>query len=269
MAEKELKARIVHKHDTELNWTKAENFIPKKGEIIIYDSTSSTEAPRFKIGDGTNNVNTLPFAGESIVCTTVSYKSNSYVSSMSFQSLVKAYGEGKVLLCNINGPIGAIYGIPLTLAAATLVFSTFTLEDEIGIQEVIISIGENNVDVNIETPDYGEVIDANSTNAVSGKAVAKELNKKMDSYGNSSSTTELLSFYSKGTNGQGIYLIKMGENNIFEIGYVGSNGERLITMDENGVYVSSIPTNVKSIANKEYVDSAIDQKLGVIENGSY
>ena len=39
--EKTLKTRVVLKHDTEANWETAENatnpFIPKKGEVIIYD----------------------------------------------------------------------------------------------------------------------------------------------------------------------------------------------------------------------------------------
>ena len=37
MAEKNIKTRIIHKHDTEENWNKATNFIPKQGEIIVYD----------------------------------------------------------------------------------------------------------------------------------------------------------------------------------------------------------------------------------------
>ena len=39
MSEKKLNARIVHKHDVESNWLKATNFIPKQGEIIVYDTT--------------------------------------------------------------------------------------------------------------------------------------------------------------------------------------------------------------------------------------
>lgn len=62
MAEKNIKSRIVHKHDTELNWNKATNFIPKQGEIIIYDIDSNHSYERFKIGDGITKVNNLPFA---------------------------------------------------------------------------------------------------------------------------------------------------------------------------------------------------------------
>lgn len=61
MAEKTLKTRIQHKHDTEANWENAVNFSPKSGEIIIYDTDSSHLNPRMKIGDGTTNVNQLPF----------------------------------------------------------------------------------------------------------------------------------------------------------------------------------------------------------------
>lgn len=62
MAEKNIKSRIVHKHDTESNWSKATTFIPKQGEIIIYDIDSNHSYERFKIGDGITKVNNLPFA---------------------------------------------------------------------------------------------------------------------------------------------------------------------------------------------------------------
>ena len=65
--EKKINSRIQQKHDVAANWAKATNFIPRKGEIIIYDaeynaSGSETQAVRFKIGDGTRTVNNLPFA---------------------------------------------------------------------------------------------------------------------------------------------------------------------------------------------------------------
>lgn len=62
MAEKTLNTRIIQKHDIEGNWLKATNFIPKQGEIIVYDIDSTHDYERFKIGDGTTNINTLPFA---------------------------------------------------------------------------------------------------------------------------------------------------------------------------------------------------------------
>ena len=62
MAEKNIKSRIVHKHDTESNWSKATTFIPKQGEIIVYDIDSNHSYERIKVGDGATNVNDLPFA---------------------------------------------------------------------------------------------------------------------------------------------------------------------------------------------------------------
>lgn len=62
MSEKTLKTRIIHKHDIEDNWLKATSFIPKQGELIIYDIDDAHQYERFKIGDGVKNVNDLPFA---------------------------------------------------------------------------------------------------------------------------------------------------------------------------------------------------------------
>lgn len=66
-AEKNITSRIQQKHDTAANWANATTFIPKKGEIVIYDaeyntSGVQTQAVRFKIGDGSRTINNLPFA---------------------------------------------------------------------------------------------------------------------------------------------------------------------------------------------------------------
>lgn len=62
----ELKGRIIQKHDTEANWIKATNFLPKKGEIIIYDA-DDTNPVRIKVGDGVKKVNELPFVVEPLI----------------------------------------------------------------------------------------------------------------------------------------------------------------------------------------------------------
>ena len=56
MANKEIKTRIQNKNDTSENWAKAVNFVPLKGEIIIYNDTL-----QFKIGDGTSLLSQLEF----------------------------------------------------------------------------------------------------------------------------------------------------------------------------------------------------------------
>lgn len=61
MAEKTLNnVRIVNKHETETNWQKS-SFVPKQGELIVYDIDSTHSYERIKIGDGKTNVNALPF----------------------------------------------------------------------------------------------------------------------------------------------------------------------------------------------------------------
>ena len=71
MAEKTIKSRIVHKHDSETNWNRATNFVPKQGELIIYDTDTNHSYARVKIGDGTTNVSALPFFDIDVDSTTL------------------------------------------------------------------------------------------------------------------------------------------------------------------------------------------------------
>lgn len=61
---KNINTRIILKHDTEANWNKAINFIPNKGEVIIYDIDENFNYERVKIGDGVNNAIQLPFVND-------------------------------------------------------------------------------------------------------------------------------------------------------------------------------------------------------------
>lgn len=61
-----INTRIQNKHDTEVNWTKATNFIPKQGEIIVYDKDGTMDIERIKVGDGVSTVNNLPFIFEPV-----------------------------------------------------------------------------------------------------------------------------------------------------------------------------------------------------------
>lgn len=70
MAEKTLNARIINKHATEEDWDKATNFIPKQGELIIYDRDANNTQERFKIGDGVTVVSALPFISNTITTRT-------------------------------------------------------------------------------------------------------------------------------------------------------------------------------------------------------
>lgn len=59
--DKIISSRIQQKHDIEANWEKAINFIPKVGEIIVYDPDDSHVYSRIKIGDGVTSINNLKF----------------------------------------------------------------------------------------------------------------------------------------------------------------------------------------------------------------
>lgn len=80
MSTKAVTTRIQHKHDLEVNWLKAVNFVPMQGELIIYDTevdangqtltlptgrTTPYTYERFKIGDGKTTVSNLNFAASS------------------------------------------------------------------------------------------------------------------------------------------------------------------------------------------------------------
>lgn len=62
---KQINARIITKHDVAANWAKAVNFVPKQGEIIVYEAEAGiggvAGVPRLKVGDGVNKINYLKF----------------------------------------------------------------------------------------------------------------------------------------------------------------------------------------------------------------
>lgn len=97
MAVKEIKSRIQHKHDLEVNWLQATGFIPLLGEMIIYDKevdsngdvllkddkpllpegrTEPYTYERIKFGDGVKNVNDLDFFGEKTVVQIINWEAN-------------------------------------------------------------------------------------------------------------------------------------------------------------------------------------------------
>ena len=61
MSEKQISARTQQKIDLTANWEKATNFVPKKGEIIVYSDGGGTGTPKMKVGDGATKVGSLKF----------------------------------------------------------------------------------------------------------------------------------------------------------------------------------------------------------------
>ena len=60
MSDKILNTRVKQKIDTKANWDKAVNFVPLKGEIIVYSDLN-----RIKVGDGVTKIGSLPFLADS------------------------------------------------------------------------------------------------------------------------------------------------------------------------------------------------------------
>lgn len=102
MSIKTLSTRVIHKHDTEENWLKAVNFSPLNGELIIYNPDSNHEYARFKVGDGTTNVNDLPFVvNEEEIRTALESKANDSldnVDNIVFYNKAKTARVGNIVV---------------------------------------------------------------------------------------------------------------------------------------------------------------------------
>ena len=66
MAEKVINCTLISRHDTQEKWERS-NYLPKQGEIIVYDIDENFSYERFKIGDGVTSVTALPFIQRGIV----------------------------------------------------------------------------------------------------------------------------------------------------------------------------------------------------------
>lgn len=62
-----LNLRIINTHDTEEKWRVSGEFIPKAGEVIVYDVDENYTYERFKIGDGVTPIKDLPFTIDKVV----------------------------------------------------------------------------------------------------------------------------------------------------------------------------------------------------------
>ena len=91
--EKNISSRIVHKHDIEANWNKATNFIPKAGEIIVYDRDENYTYERIKIGDGETLIENLAF-------TTLSWNSLLDKPDIVTKDYVENFVSNNAVLCS-------------------------------------------------------------------------------------------------------------------------------------------------------------------------
>lgn len=68
MAIQNINAIHIQLHDTEANWShdNYKEFVPLKGQIVIYDKDTAHPSERVKIGDGSSKVGDLPFLSNEI-----------------------------------------------------------------------------------------------------------------------------------------------------------------------------------------------------------
>ena len=104
---KEFFTRIQHKHDIETNWSKAINFIPLAGEIIVYDKDEEHSSARIKIGDGVTKVSDLPFNNALIAIANYLHDNENGTGTVeltkyTFSEMEAAYKEGKNVIVYYN-----------------------------------------------------------------------------------------------------------------------------------------------------------------------
>ena len=189
--EKKITSRIQQKHDVAANWAKATNFIPKKGEIIIYDaeynaSGEETQAVRFKIGDGSKTVNNLPFAVIDYNGRITALESKPGLDKVGTVTSVKANGTsfnpdstGKVDLGNLGGGSG-----PLTFADVVVMteaeFSEAYLAGTLQDDKLYLIEGETGTVNFVSTADHIVYSNTNSgLTATNLQSAVDEINNKL------------------------------------------------------------------------------------------
>ena len=189
--EKKITSRIQQKHDVAANWAKATNFIPKKGEIIIYDaeynaSGEETQPVRFKIGDGSKTVNNLPFAVIDYNGRITALESKPGLDKVGTVTSVKANGTsfnpdstGKVDLGNLGGGSG-----PLTFADVVVMteaeFSEAYLAGTLQDDKLYLIEGETGTVNFVSTADHIVYSNTNSgLTATNLQSAVDEINNKL------------------------------------------------------------------------------------------
>lgn len=132
---KKVRGRVQNKHKTAEEWLldvypngdtlqepRTDAFVPLAGELIIYDPDSDSDSeynyPRFKFGNGQDNVDYLPFVGEAEIQKLQEKIDNkvfcAIVNSTSYESVMEALNEEKIVYALIadTGSMPVTYVLP-------------------------------------------------------------------------------------------------------------------------------------------------------------
>lgn len=140
MAEKRLNTRIIHKHATAADWVKATGFIPMAGELIVYDIDADYDYERIKIGDGENNVNSLPFVDEALRAT--------------LTELINA----------VDDKVAAVSALVGDTAVSTQITNSIASKSDVGHNHDDVYYTESEIDTKLEEINaaIGEIVDGSS-----------------------------------------------------------------------------------------------------------
>lgn len=165
--EKQIKSRIIHKHDIEANWNRAETFIPKQGEIIVYDIDENYTYERMKIGDGKTTIINLPFVMDNLV--------NVYIQKTSITDNLTTTAKDK--------PLSANQGYVLNQAVNNMKRSISNLQDDVDDLADTAATEEfvNQAIAAIPTPDVSGQIGAHNTDIAAHADIRSELNSEKES----------------------------------------------------------------------------------------
>lgn len=257
MSEKVLNnVRYILKHDTEENWKKASNFSPKNGEPIIYDIDSTHAKQRIKIGDGSTNVNNLPFIANDNLLESIKYVSESELSSeenldASYQYCVTDLLSYDDLNSDLQAKIDKAASVDNKLDKVTEAGAyprLYNIKPD-GTQDTVSFTSSAVAYAVVQRDSNGDVtvpVEPSSQNSAASKNYIDSL------------------FVAKKNNTDDVYYA-YGYHNSEQVSYgtsIGINPNYLVSRDANGdVLVLDTPVSNNGATSKTYVDNGFVKKI--------
>ena len=149
--EKTIKGRLVQKHDIEAHWNLATNFIPKQGELIIYDIDDNYDYERIKIGDGVSYVTDLPFILDNLKDVKIPHLNADNITVSGtlkvkgetiFDKIVNRVVDGAVIVLN-----GSTVSSPTTMLGQVILTGTAALNGTCNFKDILSNYSEVYYDI--------------------------------------------------------------------------------------------------------------------------
>ena len=229
MANKEIKTRIQNKNDTSENWAKAINFIPLKGEIIIYN-----DLRLIKIGDGVTKIGALEFANSKDAETLTGASLSTILNHSDVE-----IPTSKAVLDALDGKVDKVDGKSLST-------EDYTTEEKNKLSRIESGANKTTVDSSLSStstnPVQNKVINTKftsvqsdidskvpNTRTVNGKALSTNITLSASDVQALPNTTSIPTKTSELTNDSGFLTQHQSLDNYATIEYVNSNAPTAIT----------------------------------------